>query len=128
MPNDINIQNGGTLYLHVAPYYSSATGTYLLDIRVNRTSVIGIDETLNTQTIRVYPNPAKEFVTINLNEFTDKVNSISLINIQGQQISSTQIAEEKSIRLALHGLPYGVYFIQIDTEQGVLTKKLVVGK
>lgn len=128
MPSDINIQNGGRLYLYVAPYYPGVTGTYLLDIQVTRTPSTGIDEPFSSQAIKVYPNPAKEFVVIDLNEFTDKVNSISLINIQGQQISSTQVAEEKSVRLELHGLPDGVYFIQIDTEQGVLTKKLVVGK
>lgn len=129
MTGNISVQNGGTAYFHVAPYFSGETGTYLLDMTINRTSTVGIDEFAeNIELIKVYPNPATEFVNIDLNEFSDKVNSINVLNVQGQQISSTKVTNEKTLKLPLQGLSEGVYFIQIQSAQGILTKKIIVSQ
>jgi len=129
MTGNITIQNGGTVYFHVAPYFAGETGTYLLDMTINRTQALGIEEAEFSDLIKVYPNPAKEFVTIDLNEFSDKVNSINVLNIQGQQISSIKVtSNEKSLKLPLQGLSDGVYFIQIQSAQGILTKKIIISQ
>ncbi len=129
MTGNITIQNGGTVYFHVAPYFSGETGTYLLDMTINRTTTTGVNEySQNADLINVYPNPAIEFVNIDLNEFSDKVNSISVLNVQGQQISSTKVSNEKTLKLPLQGLSDGVYFIQIQSTQGILTKKIFISQ
>lgn len=37
MPNSITVEDGGTLYFKVAPYFTGSTGTYQLDISIERT-------------------------------------------------------------------------------------------
>ncbi|MGG7035857.1 MAG: T9SS type A sorting domain-containing protein [Flavobacterium sp.] len=129
MTGNIVIQNGGTVYFHTAPYFAGETGTYLLDMTINRTQTLGVDETTFSNLIKVYPNPTKDFVIIDLNELSDEVNSINILNIQGQQISSVKITgNEKSSKLSLQGLSDGVYFIQIQSAQEILTKKIIKGQ
>ncbi len=130
MTGNITVQGGGTVYFQVAPYFAGETGTYLLDMTINRTEhTVGIDEAEIFDFIKVYPNPAKEFVTIDLEEFADKVNLITLFNIQGQEVSSMNISNsEKVLKLPLQNLSNGVYFIQIHATQGILTKKIIINK
>ncbi len=129
MTGNITIQNGGAVIFHTASYFAGATGTYLLDMTINRTTTTGINAySQNVDLIKVYPNPAQEFVNIDLNEFSDKVNSINVMNVNGQQISSTTVANDKTLKLPLQGLSDGFYFIQFQSEQGVLTKKIIISK
>jgi hypothetical protein len=129
MTGNITVQNGGTISFHVAPYFSGETGTYLLDMTINRTPAVGINElTKNADLIKVYPNPTTEFVNIDLNEFSDNVNSINVLSVQGQQVVSAKVANEKILKLPLQGLSDGVYFIQIHSTQGILTKKIIISK
>jgi hypothetical protein len=130
MNSNILIQNGGTVIFHTASFFAGSTGTYLLDMTLSRNATaIGVDEYYkNADLINIYPNPAKDFVTVDLSKYTDKVNAIHIINIQGQQISFTKVTNEKYLRLELQGLSDGVYFIQIRSEQGILSKKIIISK
>jgi len=38
MPDQIDIADGGTIYFHVVPFYEGETGTYLLDMSIERRS------------------------------------------------------------------------------------------
>ena len=131
MTGNITVQNGGTVYFHIAPYFAGEMGTYLLDMTVNRTQAapVGIEGAEIADLIKVYPNPAKEFVTIDLDQFADKVHLITLLTVQGQEVGSLNISNsEKVLQLPLEDLSAGVYFIQIHASQGILTKKIIINK
>ncbi len=127
MPGNISLLNGGTVYFRVAPYFSGETGTYLLDMTINRASTVGIDElTDNSELIKVYPNPSTDFVNVDLSNFSGKVNFINVVGINGHQISSTKVLGEKVLKIPLNGLSSGVYLIQILAAQEMLTKTIIV--
>ncbi len=129
MPGSIVLNGSGTVYFHVAPYFAGETGTYLLDMTLSRTVNVGIEELETEDFIKVYPNPAKDFVTIDLNGFTGKITQISLLNGQGQQVLSVNAADSgKKVLLPLTNLPVGIYILQLQTSSGMQTKKIVVEK
>ncbi|PKL85904.1 MAG: hypothetical protein CVV22_05060 [Ignavibacteriae bacterium HGW-Ignavibacteriae-1] len=129
MTGDIKINNGGIVYFHVAPYFAGETGSYLLDLSINRTPTTSIEDIEVADLIKIYPNPAKDFVTIDLNQFADQVLQINLLNVTGQIISSENVANTgKSIKLPLQGLADAVYFIEIHTSEGIISKKIIVKK
>jgi len=129
MTDNITVNNGGTVYFKVAPYFSGNTGTYLLDLNITRGVTTGIEDVETNAQISLYPNPADDFVTIDLHEFTNKINQIALCDVQGKQICSERVGNfERTIRLPLTGVSNGIYFVQIHSDNGILTKKLVVGK
>jgi hypothetical protein len=124
---NILINNGGTLYFRTAPYFQGSIGTYLLDVNITRTASLGINENQFADSIKVYPNPAKDFVTINCNDFDGELNQINLINIQGQIIFTTNTSNQsKTINLPINNFSEGIYMLQLQTTKGILTKKLII--
>ena len=129
MPGNIVLNGGGTVYFHIAPYFAGETGSYLLDVSFTRVANVGVEELETEQFIKVYPNPAKDFVTIDLDGFSGKINQINMLNSQGQLVLSANAAgNEKKVLLPLSGLPVGIYILQIQTSSGTKTKKIVVDK
>lgn len=129
MTGNITLNGGGTVYFHVAPYFAGETGTYLLDMTITRTATTGIAEKAIKTLIKVYPEPAKDFVTIDLTEYNGNINQINLLNIHGQQVFSIKIInEQKTIILPLSDLSDGMYFLQLQSNSGTLSKKIIVEK
>lgn len=123
--------NGGsiTVYIRVAPYFSGDIGTYLLSMSINRVSTLGINESVVSENIKVYPNPAKDFITINTNEINGHIEHVNLISIQGQIVNSIINNDElKILNVPLQNIAEGIYLLQIQTNSGVVKKQIVVIK
>ncbi len=97
-------------------------GTFL----VIDSTTIGINENIVfDDAVSLFPNPTKNNITI---EFLNAVNSdqkkISVINILGEKIYSTQTTENK-IKLDMEKWAPGVYVFQIQLEGKVINKKII---
>ena len=86
-------------------------------------SLTGLNENLETR-VRVYPNPTKNFVNI---ESPVVMNSVTLMNILGEQVYRIN-ANSKNVRLQTSDLIEGIYFIQMETGSGIISKKIQVIK
>lgn len=81
---------------------------------------VGIEESMDSD-IMIYPNPASDFVTININGYF----SYSIYNITGKLlIRKNDVAGKQTI--AISDLTRGSYFIQITEGMETITKKLIV--
>ena len=71
--------------------------------------------------LNIYPNPTSEFVTVtDLNgEHTKK---LSIFNILGTKMQDIQI---RNHQIDLSHLPDGVYFLQLESKEGIVTRKVV---
>lgn len=75
-----------------------------------------------SSTINIYPNPAQQYITIQLQ--TNKQAQVRILNIQGQEITSVlQPQGEDKITLPVNNLPQGFYIIEIQTAEGRAIKK-----
>lgn len=125
----INASGGTTIYFHVSPYFAGQTGTYLLDMTITRTLTTGITETELSDAINIFPNPTKKDVTIDLCNFKSTVTQINVINAQGQVISTLNgISQNQQLQLSLSDFVAGIYFVQIHSTNGILTRKLILEK
>jgi len=80
-----------------------------------------INETV-AGTISIYPNPAKDVVNIN-SEY--RINNIKIFNFTGQVISDKKVTN-KIIRINTSQFKAGVYLMQIETDKGVTSKRIVI--
>lgn len=128
MSTPITVTNGGTIYFHIAPFFAGETGTYLLDMAISRTqTTIGVETIEAGDIIQIYPNPARDFLMVDLKELTDKAYKITITNLQGQQISHLSLEDNKQhLRIPLKDSPSGVYLFQVHTPQRILTKKIII--
>ena len=78
------------------------------------TSVASINDITNT--IQLYPNPAADFININLPKDFVSVGLIKIYSITGSLIESKQILDQSSqIQYNLNGFKSGVYLMEIGT-------------
>ncbi|RXJ52415.1 leucine-rich repeat domain-containing protein [Gelidibacter gilvus] len=81
--------------------------------------VLGITDFV-METIRLYPNPTSSFLKIDLNG-TSELKKATIYNNLGQLIS-----EEKETQISVSNYSKGLYFAEIETTQGKVTKRFLV--
>lgn len=94
------------------------TGGFDLDgIGVIHQGVLGLDES-NLAQVTVFPNPSSGKFSIQ----TEQEAECLVVDIHGKVIYSGTVNASKSIDISF--APQGVYFLKIETEQGVTVQKL----
>jgi hypothetical protein len=91
------------------------------DIKVAQPSSIN-DITAENNTISVYPNPAKDFITVNS---IATIKSVKVYNTVGQVVIE-KLVKDNVAKIAISELKSGVYFVATETEKGIVTKKINV--
>ncbi len=126
MPTNITVNNGGTIYFHVAPYFIGQTGTYLLDIDVTRTASSGINDISNSENFTLFPNPTSDFVNIETESKTN-VQSIEIVDITGKQIIIINNPKFNNNHFAIpvSQLLLGTYIILIRTDEEIWQHKFI---
>ena len=76
-----------------------------------------------SQTIKVYPNPASEFVDLKSDY---NIQGFEVISYLGQVVNSRQGVESKFVRIDVSSLQSGVYFVNVNTDQGKKVIKITV--
>jgi len=80
----------------------------------------GMKETVNSENIDFYPNPANDMIYL---------NNASGANVQYFVFSSTgQLMQSDYTNgsISVSDLPAGIYFLQLQTEDGMQVSKLVI--
>ena len=126
MVNSVVSQSGGTIYFLVSPKFTGEAGTYDLLLTVTR-NPLGIND-LTSEAINIYPNPAKDVLIVDLTAFTGNFNQVRIMNTQGQQVVTVNPNGDKTFRVKVDNLPEGIYFLQLQTENGVYSKKFIIMK
>ncbi len=92
-----------------------------LELTANFAENVSIEET-ETEEIIIFPNPSNEKITI-LSE--GLIEKIKLINISGQIIKETPV-NATSVDFNVSKIQEGIYFIQLHTLNGIITKKIQI--
>jgi hypothetical protein len=123
----ITLDNGGPVYFLVSPYFTGETGTYTLDMTIERAPASAVKDNAITSRIRVYPNPAREHVMVDLDAFSGHLQKIELVDATGQQVISPVLSPSgNSVDISLANLSEGVYFVRMYTDKGIVTRKIIL--
>ncbi len=75
--------------------------------------------------IKLYPNPAKDFMTINISEGNDLPDSYEIRNTLGQKIIQRKVSSSADLTLDTTIITNGVYFIKINKENNSKTLQFI---
>jgi len=77
---------------------------------------------------RLSPNPAANYVNLNFNNLQTNSSSleIRLINMSGQIIKALSTNNLENYRLPLNDISSGLYLMQVQTEKGFWTEKIII--
>jgi len=83
---------------------------------------------LSNENIKIYPNPVKDKLYVNLENVQSNINKILLFNSNGKLVFSSEGTELKSQIIEIPTLNYntGLYNLNLYTNQGVIQRKIVI--
>ena len=86
----------------------------------NTTGLVGIQQPVS---FSVYPNPAKDQFSVVIENEDVKVEGISILDNHGRLV---KLAAANVNQINVSDLASGVYIVQISTDKGLSTKKLII--
>ncbi len=128
----------GYLKITLNPWDHAATGTVVFRVYDTKTpmasdtltftihsgDVTGLSQTAVSEGMNVYPNPANDWTTVE--SLSEGENVLSIINVNGQLISSESISSKDSRKIDMRDFEPGFYFFTISNSQGVIERKKVI--
>lgn len=111
-------------------YYQYPWGDLNLGFKFNGYAYQSISENIEEKSsnsdISVYPNPAKDYVSVEINNNLHNIRStVNFTSLSGA-LSKTAIIDGKQTNILLTDLSPGVYLIEIENENFRHTEKIVV--
>ncbi len=81
-----------------------------------------IEEGPQANEFSIYPNPAQNFVNVSSN---GTMNSVKVVNLTGQVVYSS-VVNGQEIQINTGNMAEGMYLLQIETENGTSSQKLII--
>jgi len=79
--------------------------------------------------VQVYPNPAQDIVTIDLNGVVKGNVEITLLSVDGKLVKSSQEGTYNGpFTFDISDVAAGMYLARVKTDDGIITKKVVIQK
>lgn len=74
------------------------------------------------------PNPASDYIHLNFNNLQEGFESIAirLVNMNGQTVKSLATNNLENLRLPVNDMSSGLYLMQVQTEKGFWTEKIII--
>ena len=115
---------GGTA---TAPNSGSAIGTFdNIVVRATSTdTLLAVDSIVLTEdTFSISPNPANEIIKIS-NNMNININSISITDLNGRIVKTEKVSNVANIEINVSDLTTGMYLMNINSDKGIVTKKIM---
>ena len=106
------------------------TEAYTQDLQIKEVFVSPRVSTINTASIQVYPNPASNFIRINVPKRHSIIREITLYNNLGLKVKRipTPKIEGNTYTMLLDNIAPGTYFIICTSDESKLTKRVLIVK
>jgi hypothetical protein len=113
------------LYLTATPV-SPCSGNVSAGRHIILETCTGIAGKAEASVLTIAPNPTEGLIS--LSGFNSKPATITLFNLNGQQILSTKThpMNNTAVQLNLESYPKGVYYIKVQTDEFIKTQKVIL--
>jgi hypothetical protein len=106
-----------------------ATFYYFNNIQFDDELFLSVPESAaKNNTVRVFPNPASDEITIYFNGIQNTNASVTVTDVLGKTVKALGNTFGGFAHYSVRGLDKGIYFINIKSENEVVTQRFVVAK
>lgn len=83
------------------------------------------ENTIKNNLFILYPNPASDIVTLNIDKFVDAELTLSIYNIIGELISS-ELLHQNQQQINIRDLSNGIYMVEVKSKEWSEKQKLII--
>ncbi|MDA3866882.1 MAG: T9SS type A sorting domain-containing protein [Salinivirgaceae bacterium] len=81
--------------------------------------------TVQSQMLRVYPNPANNTLNIDLTGMAEAEGTLSILNFEGKAVLNEQVSSVGVLSLDISHLPTGIYLCRYSNASEIKTVKII---
>ena len=124
--SDTSISAGTTYYYKILATNSIGDSDFSNTAQPIEQVISALEDSHLTNNIRLFPNPTRTEVTIQLDDEVEKLlgGTVRLLNFMGQTISIAPITGSV-LKLDLKEMESGIYFVKLVNENKFITKKVL---
>jgi hypothetical protein len=111
-------------YVHEITKATIGSTMYFAVARDSANSINELDE----NKFSIYPNPANDRLTVQLNSENSLIQNLKIINLLGETIDEYKELNKNSTRINTNRLKAGIYFLIIESNKEVLKQKFIISK
>jgi hypothetical protein len=124
---DIVVYDGGVVTIFVSPYFIGQSGSYRLDVEMNRTIASPTRGANQASLLTVKPNPNNGTFNVDLSKIKGKIDRVSLCQADGTLVQEMNVTDQsQELSWNQSGLPAGLYLLQVQSTDGVEIIKVSV--
>ncbi|HHT02965.1 MAG TPA: T9SS type A sorting domain-containing protein [Bacteroidales bacterium] len=116
---DVNSRNNNTTsnawLLKYSPYGNGYSG--INDVELN-----------NQSSVNVYPNPAKDYINVDIEASNFKQSDIELFDMQGKLVKKEKLKSKLGNRIGVSNLNAGAYTYNVSLNGKTISGKVIIGK
>lgn len=86
----------------------------------------GINNISGKAAFTAYPNPATDVININWASLSEDAATIHITDISGKTVFSSEVKMDKNTAINISNIQPGFYFLNVETESGSNTQKLLI--
>ncbi len=126
IPQGLRISPEGVLYGELEAYNSYPFRVKITDANnvshtVKYELTTGMEEFIvNQDVFRVYPNPAFDYINVELNNQIVGNSILKIFNSKGEIVSTIILTNQNSLRINLDNYNSGIYYIELNNNNGDL--------
>jgi hypothetical protein len=119
-----NLQNVNLMYQQIPVVQSFYNNGYENNHCSHFVSHHQLNTTEEPHLIKIYPNPAKDIINIELKEYP--IESVGLYSLLGQLLYSQDNIYTNSVQLSVRDLPQGIYILKIGRGDKIWSHKVQI--
>ncbi|MFT7148380.1 MAG: hypothetical protein ACI82Q_000228, partial [Nonlabens sp.] len=86
------------------------------------------DDIIDSDEVKLFPNPAQKYVTIDLSEIPQTRPNLMIINLSGKSVWEMKNVSVPKVTVDVSNYPTGTYLIKVSSNMGTVIKKLLILK
>ncbi len=80
---------------------------------------------VDSNNIKIYPNPTSDFLYISLNK---GFSNIQVIDVAGKMIKNIQVNDSNNLEINVSNINSGIYFVKFINDNEIILKKIIIQK
>ena len=93
------------------------------EVAFSGTEVLGVSDAIFSESIRLYPNPANEYITLD-NSSNIELKGINVYDMIGRLVKQIEVRNNTQT-IEISNLPSGVYLFQMYNEKRSTLKRVI---
>jgi hypothetical protein len=117
-PNNTTVS--GLFHIYDSDFPGDSIVTCYYPIKIILQSPTGINESGNSETLRVYPNPTEKSAIIEFNNSKNENCTLTMYDTHGRLVQTITDITTDRVEIERKNLPTGLYFLQLQTDGQII--------